>query len=147
MGMPPSSCPKWASARAARRYSSICDSPLNPFYDEGMQIARGGLVKWRWLSPLVLIAACLPAAGQGIAISGASATPLDRENVLLVINGNSAESRDVGEYYRQKRAIPEGNVCKLSVQASESVDRATFDRAIGGPIAEGIDRKSTRLNS
>ena len=103
-----------------------------------MQIARGGLVKWRWLSPLVLIAACLPATAQGIAISGASATPLDRENVLLVINGNSAESRDVGEYYRQKRAIPEGNVCKLSVQASESVDRATFDRAIGGPIAECI---------
>jgi len=60
------------------------------------------------------------------------------QNVLLVVNRNSADSRAVGDYYRLKRSIPESNVCTLSVQASENVDKATFDKAIRGPIIECI---------
>src|ERR1035438_10802423 len=42
-------------------------------------------------------------------------------NVLLVVNGNSAVSTQIGAYYRPRRSIPVANVC--------------------------TDRKSTRLNS
>ena len=35
-------------------------------------------------------------------------------NVLLVVNGSSAISRQVGEYYRPRRSVPAGNVCTLS---------------------------------
>jgi uncharacterized protein (TIGR03790 family) len=104
---------------------------LNPFYDEGVKIglcsrAKGVLASTISLAVLLTISSLAAAQGP--------------ENVLVVINGNSAESREVGEYYRQKRGIPEANVCLLTVQASESVDRATFDRAIGGPIAERLVR-------
>ena len=74
-------------------------------------------------------------------LAGTAGTPIHAQgpqNVLLVVNGNSADSRAVGDYYRLKRSIPASNVCTLSVQASESVDRATFDKAIRGPIVECI---------
>ena len=42
-----------------------------------------------------------------------SAMAQTAQNVLVVINEASAESRDVGEYYIQKRQIPAGNVVRL----------------------------------
>ncbi len=66
---------------------------------------------------------------------GVSAAAQGADNVLVVINENSAPSREVGEYYRQKRGIPNANVCKLSVQAAETIDAATFERAISAPVA------------
>lgn len=60
------------------------------------------------------------------------------QNVLLVVNGNSPVSREVGDYYRQKREIPAANLCTLTVEAAERVDHATFEKAIRAPIAQCI---------
>jgi uncharacterized protein (TIGR03790 family) len=111
-------CPTWHTSRLRR---SVAETSLPAHHDHGL-LGRCAAIA------AILLTCCISAAAQG------------PENVLLVINGNSPESRQVGEYYRQKRGIPESNICLLSVQATESVDRQTFDRAISAPIAERLSR-------
>ena len=62
------------------------------------------------------------------------------ENVLLVVNRNSNASREIGEYYARRRAIPSGNVCTLQAPAAESIDRETYNQRIEAPIAACLDR-------
>jgi uncharacterized protein (TIGR03790 family) len=57
------------------------------------------------------------------------------DNVLVVVNDNSPLSRNIGEYYARKRAIPMRNVCHLHVDPNEVIARADYDRAVAGPIA------------
>jgi uncharacterized protein (TIGR03790 family) len=57
------------------------------------------------------------------------------DNVLIVVNDNSPLSRDIGEYYARKRAIPIRNICRLHVAASETIARKDYDREVAGPIA------------
>jgi uncharacterized protein (TIGR03790 family) len=58
------------------------------------------------------------------------------ENVLLVINGNDAASREIAEYYRSRRSIPAKNVCVLATTSDEEIDRKTFESAVERPIAD-----------
>lgn len=58
------------------------------------------------------------------------------ENVLLVINSTSEESRRVGEYYARKRAIPSSNVCAIRTAAVEEITRAVYDAELAAPVAE-----------
>jgi uncharacterized protein (TIGR03790 family) len=57
------------------------------------------------------------------------------ENVLIVVNDNSALSREIGEYYARRRGVPARNICKVRTTQSESIARPDYDREIAGPIA------------
>ncbi len=57
------------------------------------------------------------------------------ENVLIVVNDNSPLSREIGEYYARKRAVPMRNICRLHVTTDETIARADYNREIAGPIA------------
>jgi uncharacterized protein (TIGR03790 family) len=65
------------------------------------------------------------------------------ENVLVVVNRASQVSRRIGEYYRQRRGIPETNLCVIDAPATETIARADYDRSVAGPIAACL--KSRRL--
>lgn len=93
----------------------------NPFYDEEMK-------KGVWLGVLGLFVSVLSLTAQGA------------QNVLVVVNRNSSDSRAVGEYYSQKRSIPPDHTCSISVPPTETVDRATFVRGIRNPLAECLSR-------
>lgn len=56
------------------------------------------------------------------------------QNTLVVVNDNSLESLELGQYYQGKRDIPEGNICHIRVATNYSVDTATFSNDIRGPV-------------
>lgn len=82
-----------------------------------------GLVRMAW----VLIGA---AAWAGL--FGATPGPA---NVVIVVNDSSALSREIGEYYSRRRAIPRANVCRLKVSDAEAISRADFNRDVRDPLA------------
>ncbi|MCC7439724.1 MAG: TIGR03790 family protein [Armatimonadetes bacterium] len=48
------------------------------------------------------------------------------DDVMLVINERSWNSREVGAYFATRRNIPERNICRINVDTSETMDSATF---------------------
>jgi uncharacterized protein (TIGR03790 family) len=50
----------------------------------------------------------------------------DYSDVLLLINNQSAISVQVGNYFKQKRSIPDGNVCNISMPTTEVISQAQF---------------------
>jgi uncharacterized protein (TIGR03790 family) len=57
------------------------------------------------------------------------------ENVLVVVNGASSVSRQIGSYYRQRRGVPQANLCVIDAPAVEVVTRRVYDKAVAAPIA------------
>jgi len=62
------------------------------------------------------------------------------ENVLLVVNRGNAASREIGEYYRQKRGLPARNVCFIDTTAEETIDWRTYTREIEAPVADCLKK-------
>ena len=58
------------------------------------------------------------------------------ENVLLVVNRRSAESRAIGDYYQQKRAIPSRNGCAIDTAVTEDIAREIYGKQIETPVGE-----------
>ena len=43
------------------------------------------------------------------------------DQVLLVVNANSAASREIADYYRPRRSVPVANVCRIRTTDQEEV--------------------------
>jgi len=86
---------------------------------------RGGLQRVvRGLLPIFLAASAVSvASGQ---------TP---DQVLVVINRQSAASREIGEYYLRRRGVPLKNLFTINTAPQETITRAVYDREIEAPIA------------
>ena len=56
------------------------------------------------------------------------------DSVLVVINQTSALSRQIGEYYAERRHIPSSNICRITASANEEISRSDFDDQIARPI-------------
>ena len=56
------------------------------------------------------------------------------DSVLIVVNQSSALSRQIGEYYAQRRHIPASNICRLNASTNEEISRSDFDDQISRPI-------------
>ncbi len=52
-----------------------------------------------------------------------------------MVNQNSSESKEIGEYYARRRGIPIGQVCRIETTTEETISRAEFNAEIAGPIA------------
>lgn len=66
------------------------------------------------------------------------------ENVLVVMNAKSADSRQIADYYMKKRAIPAVNLCRISTTADEEIDRGVFDDEIAAAVRKCLtSRKLT----
>jgi uncharacterized protein (TIGR03790 family) len=63
------------------------------------------------------------------------------ENVLIVVNQSSSVSRQIGEYYKQKRNIPPGNVCLLKTKEEEQVEREVYQQEIANPVAKCLQSR------
>src|SRR3954451_4424219 len=64
------------------------------------------------------------------------------ENVLLVVNGGDAASREIGDYYRAKRSVPAKNVCTLSTTTDEEIEWAVYERDVEGPIGACLKKNA-----
>ena len=61
------------------------------------------------------------------------------QNVLVVVNEQSADSLKLGQYYLEKRGIPERNLCRISVPPGvHNISLSDFEREIRQPIREYI---------
>ena len=76
-------------------------------------------------SRLLLLALC------PILLCGQQSSP-----VLLVVNDSSALSRQIGQYYAERRHIPATNVCDLHATDHEEISRSEYDAQIARPIAD-----------
>ena len=52
----------------------------------------------------------------------------DYSDVLLVVNDNSTISKQIGDYFRSQRNIPDKNVCNITVLDDELIYRSEFNK-------------------
>lgn len=67
------------------------------------------------------------------------------ENVLVVVNEQSALSKLTGEYYARKRSIPAANVCRIKITDAEEVARDTYNRGIARPVSACLAASKNRI--
>ncbi len=65
------------------------------------------------------------------------------ENVLVVVNRGSEESRQIGEYYQSRRGVPAGNVCRIDASTKEEIGWTEYQQQIEKPVGECL--KKNRL--
>jgi uncharacterized protein (TIGR03790 family) len=85
----------------------------------------------------------LMAAGPAFAAAGVNTG----RNVLVVVNGSSADSVRIGEYYAKKRAVPEDQILRLTdlpPDPTDGIDRPVFERAISAPVAAWLARNQAQ---
>ena len=76
----------------------------------------------------------------GLALSLATACAAQGPgSVLVVVNKASAVSRQIGEYYKARRGVP--NVCLIEAPEQETISRAVYDTAVASPIAACLKAK------
>jgi uncharacterized protein (TIGR03790 family) len=70
------------------------------------------------------------------------AYPQTAENVALVINDASADSRRIGEHYASVRNIPGTHIIHLTTATTDNIARAAYAAQIELPIAEALRREN-----
>ena len=63
------------------------------------------------------------------------------ENVLVVVNGNSVLSRNIGDYYARRREIPSRNVCAIKAPDQETISRDEYNRLIAGGVGSCLKNR------
>ncbi|MBU1910135.1 MAG: TIGR03790 family protein [Verrucomicrobia bacterium] len=64
------------------------------------------------------------------------------QNVLIVVNEREVNSLELGHYYREKRGIPERNVCRINLAApSHNTFPHIFEKSIHAPIVQHIEKE------
>lgn len=62
------------------------------------------------------------------------------DNVLVVVNSNSPDSIEIGEYYAKARGIPGNQVARISSAAGDVVTRPGYELTIERPIAAWLSK-------
>ncbi|HZH98113.1 MAG TPA: TIGR03790 family protein [Fimbriimonadaceae bacterium] len=62
----------------------------------------------------------------------------DAKRVLVVMNSNSADGREVALYYLKKRGIPEANLLALDTVTTDNVPMSDYRAKIEGPVRQKI---------
>ena len=60
------------------------------------------------------------------------------ENVLLIVNESSEDSRSIGRYYATKRGLPSENVCTIQTPERQVISREVFNRDIQLPVVQHL---------
>jgi uncharacterized protein (TIGR03790 family) len=76
--------------------------------------------------------------------AAAALTAQTPAEVLVVVNRRSATSRQIGQYYIDKRGIPIANLCTIDTAPDETIDRGVYNREIETPISIFLAKRSLR---
>ncbi|HKY20069.1 MAG TPA: TIGR03790 family protein [Vicinamibacterales bacterium] len=68
----------------------------------------------------------------------------DGHNVLIVFNATSASGEQIAARYAAARSVPSDNILRLTVAATDDVDRASYVADIERPIAEWLGRRAAQ---
>ena len=75
--------------------------------------------------------------GPAVFTAGAQ-TP---DQVLIVVNRQSPQSLEIGQYYLKKRAVPAGNVCAINTLPTEKIDRTRYLSEIEQPVGKCLSSR------
>ena len=62
------------------------------------------------------------------------------DQVLIVINKQSRDSLEIGQYYLKKRGVPLANLCTIDTPATERISRDVYNRDIAVPVGEFLKK-------
>jgi uncharacterized protein (TIGR03790 family) len=79
-----------------------------------------------------------------LALIPSGALALSARDLILVYNRNMPESRDVADYYAQKRRVPPENLVGVNVPNSEDISRNNYDHKLVPPVKAMVDRLNAR---
>lgn len=79
----------------------------------------------------------------GLLLAAAPARAQTAENVAVVINEASPESRQIGEAYVKARGIPAANVIRLQTTTDETIQPNAYLATIQTPIATSLTRNNS----
>ena len=65
-----------------------------------------------------------------LVVAAANLAAQSADQVLVVVNGKSKISRQIGDYYMGKRSIPAANLCKIDTEPVESITRDVYDAEV-----------------
>ena len=60
---------------------------------------------------------------------------------MIVVNQDSALSREIGEYYARRRGVPAANVCRIQAPLEERIDHTQYNQKIAAPLANCLRKK------
>lgn len=92
---------------------------------------------------LLLAAGCNRGAVYGKPIDR---SPAESKRVLVVINDPSLDSKEIGEYYVEKRNIPSRNVVRINVSMSDNVSLDEYKFGIEAPVRRAIERSENKID-
>lgn len=81
--------------------------------------------------------ATAPLPVERSSLPGGSAT-LNATHLAIVANGQIAASREVAQYYAQRRGIPEDRIILLDVPFSEEIERAAYDEKVAVAVRRAL---------
>lgn len=65
-----------------------------------------------------------------LALLAGAAFAQSPDEVLVVVNKQSPDSREIGQYYLRKRGVPLKNLCTIDTKPDEVIPRTVYDRQI-----------------
>jgi uncharacterized protein (TIGR03790 family) len=83
------------------------------------------------------LAVLIPLSGTFLAQTAVAQTGAQ---ILLVGNRDSAESRQIVDYYRPRRSVPVANVCWLSTTTDEEISWNVYQSGIEGPVGDCLKK-------
>ncbi len=81
--------------------------------------------------------------GLVVAMVPIAATAQSARSVLVVVNGASQDSVRIGEYFAQKRGVPNDQILRLTdlpPDPTDGINRPVFERAIQAPVTQWLQK-------
>ena len=76
--------------------------------------------------------------------NGASADRLTAQGLVLIVNRNEPAGRELAEYYRAARGVPEDRILELDLPLVDTLPRAAFAEKVLAPTRAFIDARGGR---
>ena len=82
--------------------------------------------------------------GLGVALAAVGAAALTPEQVVVVMNERSADSRLIAEYYVRARGLSAGQVCRIRTGEEEEIGREQYKWEVAAPVRKFLTQRGLR---
>ena len=82
---------------------------------------------------LLIVALCL--------LGPLTAQALDSGNLLLIVNKNVPEGRELARHYAQKRSVPDGRILELDLPAGDDIQFSTYESVVLPQVRQFLSEK------
>lgn len=72
------------------------------------------------------------------------AAALTRDQVLLIVNESSTDSRAIAEHYVRVRGLPHAQICRIRTAPEEEIAREVYENEIAAPLRDFLNRRGWR---